>query len=292
MNTRIAPSPTGLFHIGTARTAYFNWLAARCTGGKFILRIDDTDLNRNDPAFIKVIFDTMEWMGLDYDALYYQSERINKYKEVANILIKNDLAKKLENGAISLNMSLSDIPNSWEDSIAGEIEITNKDKESIKDLILIKGDGMPTYNFCTVVDDMDLNIDWIIRGVDHISNTSKQITLMSAIQDVIAIQNPSKLTHIGLIHKDGKKISKRDGAVSVLDDYRDKGINRDAFMNFIMKLGWAGTEAGFDSIYPLITRDIALKVFIEKGKMRSQAANLDERKLKWYDKKYKHKNYV
>lgn len=186
--TRIAPSPTGMFHLGTARTAYFNWLAVRASGGKFILRIDDTDVERNKDEYIQVILDSLEWLGLDYDEIYYQSKRTDIYLETAARLLQENKAFEAENGAIILKYAdtLWLNQSSFYDSIAGEIPITDTNREQIKDkLVLVRGGdkiGQPTYQFCSVVDDFNMNITQIIRGVDHIMNTPKQIAIWNALR--------------------------------------------------------------------------------------------------------------
>ena len=159
-NTRIAPSPTGDMHLGTARTAYFNWLAARATGGRFYLRIDDTDNARNNQAHVQDIVDTMDWLGLDYDGMFFQSDRTDVYKGIAQDLCNSDQAIELDNGAIGLVTDC--IPVQWTDTIYGDIFITPSDADHCSGLILMKSDGTPSYHFASVIDDMDFNINYII----------------------------------------------------------------------------------------------------------------------------------
>ena len=276
-NTRIAPSPTGDMHLGTARTSYFNWLAARASGGKFILRIDDTDTERNKPEYITNIIETMNWLGLDYDDIFYQSERLNRYSEVLKELVNNGHAIMLENGAYSLIANT--IPNKWYDEIAGEIIITESDIEHSNNLILMKSDGMPTYHFASVVDDIDYDINYIIRGHDHISNTPKHLLLYN----VLKVEIP-KFAHVGLVHFNKKKLSKRDSAASMLY-YRDKGYDPDAMLNFILRLGWGPKNEGKQ--HKVIDRQFALDLFLEGGNLRNQSANMDIGMLDSYDRKYK-----
>lgn len=281
-NTRIAPSPTGDMHLGTARTAYFNWLAARASGGKFILRIDDTDKDRSDDTFTKVIIETMDWLGLDYDELVYQSDRLDRYKQVASYLVDIKDAEVLENGAIAL--TADSIPDTWQDTIAGVLAVSGTAKKQSTNLILMKGDGMPTYHFASVVDDMDFGINHIIRGHDHISNTPKQITIMNALGAEIPL-----FTHVGLIHHAKKKLSKRDKAASMLY-YRDKGYDPDAMLNFLLSLCWGPKNEGKE--HKIIDRQFALDLFLNGGNMRNQSANADFNKLESYDRKYKAKKGI
>ncbi len=276
-NTRIAPSPTGDMHLGTARTAYFNWLAARASGGKFVLRIDDTDKDRSDDKFTKVILETMDWLGLDYDELVYQSGRLDRYKQVASYLVDIGDAEILDNGAVAL--TADSIPNNWEDTIAGKLVVSDTSKKQATGLILLKGDGMPTYHFASVIDDKDFDINHIIRGHDHISNTPKQITIMNAIGADIPL-----FSHVGLIHYKQKKLSKRDKPASMLY-YRDKGYDPDAMLNFMLNLGWGPKNQGKE--HKVIDRQFALDIFLDGGNMRNQAANADFNTLEAYDRKYK-----
>jgi glutamyl-tRNA synthetase len=275
MNTRIGPSPTGDLHIGTARTAYFNWLAARSTGGSFMLRIDDTDAARNRKEHIDVILETMSWLGLDYDKIVYQSHRYDRYREVAATLP----TKVLDGGAIALDISPADCLTNWHDEIAGDIAISDNDNEVLKNMVLIKSDGSPTYNFCTVVDDNDFAIDYIIRGVDHISNTSKQVTLFKLLKASVP-----KFAHVGLICLANKPLSKRDGAASMLK-YRDDGFNPDAMLNFLARMGWGPTED--NKATATLSKDKMLELFWKGGKMRSAPSGLDRLKLDSFDRKYK-----
>ena len=285
-NTRIAPSPSGYFHLGTARTAYHNWLVARATGGKFILRIDDTDVNRNDDNCVQAIYDTMDWLGLDYDHTFRQSDRMHRYNMVASKLVDDGKAVVLDNGAIALKAQ--DMPDSWNDTIAGDIKIGDDDLKLIDGLILIKGDGTPTYNFCSIVDDMASDVNWIIRGVDHIKNTPKQLAVMSAVM------GPNlpviKFTHLGLIHHkvDGKdkKMSKRDGAMGVMD-YKAAGYSPDAFLNYILKLGWSMSDPNFDKNYKTISKQQAIDLVMQ-GHFRAAKSSFDQTKLDSLNNKYLH----
>jgi glutamyl/glutaminyl-tRNA synthetase len=289
-NTRIAPSPTGFMHIGTARTAYFNYLAAKASGGKFILRIDDTDQNRNNMDAVKVIFDSMKWLGLDYDNHFFQS--VNKddglYNLYADMLIKNDLAYK-DDGAIKLRLP-NDLPDSWIDSVSGVIPITQKDRDVISDMILIRSDGWPTYHFSTVVDDITHNINFVIRGNDHTTNTAKHIAIYKQLQKcgVNYITDIPKYAHVGLIHKNKKKMSKRDkdsDPTVLLSYYQDNGYDPDAVLNFLARMGWGPTVD--DKTTSILTKDDMTRLFLDGGAMRSAPSNFDMDKLNSFDRKYK-----
>jgi glutamyl/glutaminyl-tRNA synthetase len=291
INTRICPSPTGFFHLGTARTAYLSYLVAKATGGKFILRIDDTDVNRNDNLYTQYILDVMDWLGLTPDMIIYQSDRLDFYNDLAVKLCDADLAYRIDDSkAIALKLPL-DMPTTWNDLIAGDIKINDGDLKLIDGLILIKSDGYPTYNFCSIVDDIDLGIDWVMRGTDHISNTSKQVAIIQALKQIMDVHD-IKFMHIGLIHHkvDGKdkKMSKRDGALSVLD-FKNLGYDRDALLNYILKLGWAPRMAGFDSLYKTVSKDQAIDLIFQ-GNFKSSKSSFDLDKLNWLNKVYKKLN--
>lgn len=283
-NTRIAPSPTGDMHIGTARTAYFNYLAAKASGGNFLLRIDDTDLERSKPEHTQVILDTFEWLGLEYDEIIYQSERFDRYASMARALVALDCAIILDNGAIALKLNdktRSQLPKKWKDEVAGYIKITAHDLEQVNGMILIKGDGSPTYNWATVIDDMDYQINYVIRGHDHISNTTKQIILYYVVG---AMQFLPMFAHVGLIHYQKKKLSKRDGSASMLY-YKEKGYDPDAVLNFMLRMGWGPNVD--DKTTKTISKERAIELFLEGGNMRSAPSNMDLNMLESFDRKYK-----
>jgi glutamyl-tRNA synthetase len=283
--TRIAPSPTGDMHIGTARTAYFNWLAARASGGKFILRIDDTDQKRNDPAFTQVILDTMKWLGLDYDEIVYQSARFDIYKGAAGLLMSEGWAEP-KDGATILTIEKRRregyiFPKTWKDEIKGDVKITADDLDNMDGMVLIKSDGSPSYNFCSVVDDMQMGVNFVIRGVDHITNTAKQVVLWEALK---ADEPLPRFAHLGLICLKDKPLSKRDGASSMLN-YMKAGYDADAMLNFLARLGWGPTKD--DKSTALLSREKMLELFLTSGKMKSQPASFDVGKLESFDRKYK-----
>ncbi len=274
MNTRIAPSPTGKAHIGFVRTAYINYLAAKSTGGKFILRIDDTDKSRNSNEYIDDLKSTLAWLGLDYDLCFNQSSRFNRYQNVAKVLINNGDAIE-KDGAVLFTPQ--NIATSWMDSIVGEIKIKDDKLQSINNLVLLRSDGSPTYHFASVIDDNDYDIDWVIRGVDHIDNTAKHVNIYNALN-----QELPKFSHIGLIFHNGKKISKRDGVAS-MDAY--KTYNPQAILNAVLKLGWSHTNANIDKLYPIINKETAVQLF-PQGNLRNQNCSLDLNKLEWLNKKF------
>lgn len=296
-NTRIAPSPTGDMHIGTARTAYFNWLAARASGGKFLLRIDDTDQKRNNPEYTKVILDTMKWLGLDYDDLVYQSSRFERYRERAAHLVSQGYAIE-KDGAIMLSIpedilnNFRKILTSWSDwNIGDDIPITEDDYSHINGSVIIKSDGSPAYNFASVVDDMDLKTTLILRGVDHITNTSKQVVIFAMLgpEYLSTYEVLPKFAHLGLICVKGKPMSKREGAASMLH-YMNAGYDPDAMLNFLARLGWGPTVD--DKTTALLSREKMLELFLTSGKMKNQNAGFDLGKLESFDRKYKAKKGV
>jgi glutamyl/glutaminyl-tRNA synthetase len=285
--TRIAPSPTGMFHLGSARTALFNWLIARSTQGKFILRIDDTDNSRNNEDAVQIIDDALAWLKLDYDLRVRQSDRLPLYNQMVVCLLDAGLAFYDGN---AVRFKPKNIPTSWNDTIAGDISITSQDHKAIDGLVLIRSDGMPTYHLSSTVDDMNLGITWVVRGVDHLTNTAKHITLWNALNDVLSSNIPLPLfSHVGLITQNKKKISKRDGAASLLS-YRDNGIDVDAMVNWMLRLGWGPTID--DKTTSTILRDRALLLFLNGGKMRSSPANMDPALLLALDRKYKAMKHV
>ncbi len=285
--TRIAPSPTGDMHLGTLRTAYFNYLAAKASGGTFILRIDDTDKNRNDLQSLNDIYDIFGWLNLVPDELIKQSDNTKSYKTLAAALYLDGHAVELDNGAIALKYP-EGMPDTWEDEIAGTITISDTNKEQIhKRLILLKGDGSPTYQLASTVDDWQNNINYIIRGVDHISNTPKQLAIWHCLDILAQKENITnsfpKFAHVGLLFQNKKKMSKRDGASSVLQ-YKKLGYSPEAILNFVLKMGWS--EKGGKTIN-IIPKEMAEEIFLTQGQMRNQNCNLDVDKLEFYQRKYK-----
>jgi len=279
INTRIAPSPTGHFHLGTARTAYFNWLAAKASGGKFILRIDDTDLSRNNIEAVNLIYASMKWLGLDWYNTFSQSDNYQLYRYYADALIKSNKAQVIDGGAIQLLDPI--LPAYWTDTIAGDIAITDQDIDVCSKLILIKSDGTPTYNFATVIDDYTHDINYIIRGTDHISNTPKQLAIIHGLGI-----KPPKYAHVGLLFMNKKKLSKRDPSSSLVDYMH---YSPDAVLNFLLRLGWGPYKD--DKSTAIITKDRAIQMFLSDGKMKSSNANIDLVKLDSFNRKYSNNAY-
>ena len=275
-NTRIAPSPTGDFHLGTARTAYFNWLAARATGGKFILRVDDTDSERNVSGAADVIYDCMDWLGLDFDDDFTQSSRLDRYHAVAMSLVTQGFATVADNGAVLLNW---DVPTTWTDAMAGVMVANDNDRKLYNNQVLLKGNGMPIYLFATVVDDIDSNINYVIRGADHFTNTHRH----AAIYDALGATKPL-FAHVGLIMVDKKKMSKRDKAASLLG-YRDSGYSPEAVRSTLLRLGWGPTVDNKSTKF--IDKDRAVTMFVTGGKMKANPATLDIGKLDYFKRIYK-----
>lgn len=283
LNTRIAPSPTGDMHLGTARTAYFNWLAARASGGRFILRIDDTDQARNRQECVDDILRVMDWLGLDYDEVYYQSHHLDDYRHVAENMVRLSQARRDDNGAI-LFTPFTTLPAElpfWTDEVAGEISVGEQDWDYIAGMPLIRGDGTPTYNFATVVDEIWTKVNFVIRGTDHVKNTAKQMALFQTIG--LGGELP-RFAHLGLLFQDKKKLSKRNGIGSMIG-LMESGYDPDAVLNFLLRLGWGPTID--DKTTALLPRERALELFLEGGKMKNSPANVDPAKLDSFDRKYK-----
>src|SRR5713226_10004945 len=226
---RFAPSPTGYLHVGGARTALLNWLYARHAGGKFLLRIEDTDKQRSTDEHTKVILDGLTWLGLDWDEPpIFQGARLKQHQAAADRLLKEDKAY-LDEGTIRFRMPPGEI--AWEDAVHGRISFQGED---LKDFIILRSDRTPIYNFAVVVDDVDMGITLVLRGDDHISNTPKQIALYRALGAPLPV-----FVHAPMITgPDGNKLSKRHGATAV-GDYQHLGILPAARRNFLVLLGWS-----------------------------------------------------
>lgn len=272
IRTRIAPSPTGIPHIGTTTTALFNFLFARHERGKFILRIEDTDRARFVEEAEKTILEILEWLGLTYDGeVIKQSNRLNIYNEHAEILRKKDLAYE-DQGAVRFKMPKDGV-SSWLDAIGDKkIVFENNTQE---DFVIIKSDGYPTYNFANVIDDHLMEITHVIRGVEFISSTPKHIQLYKSFG-----WDLPKFAHLPVIlGTDKQKLSKRHGAKSVLD-YRDEGYLKEALLNYMVFLGWnPGGNKEFMTISEMI------KLFDLKGVNASNPI-FDLKKLTWMNQQY------
>ena len=287
VRVRFAPSPTGALHIGGGHTALFNWLWARHNNGKFILRIEDTDLVRSTKEYEETIMSGMKWLGLDWDegpdiggnyGPYRQSERLDIYREYANKLVDEGKAYKDGDAIIFKVEPGQDI--SFNDMVYGQIDVMSdglkeKDSDKLKDIVIIKSDGMPTYNYAVVIDDHSMKITHVIRGEDHISNTPKQILIYRAL----GWEVPT-FAHLPMIlGRDKKKLSKRHGATSIYE-YRDMGYMPDSMFNFLALLGWS---AGDDK--EIFTRSQAAEWF-ELSRVTKKAAVFDFDKLNYINQEH------
>lgn len=281
-NTRFAPSPTGNLHLGGARTAMFNWLPARITGGKFILRIDDTDTVRSKDAYVDDILRGIDFLGLDYDALYRQSDRLDLYRGAIDKLISNGHAVMGDDGSVRLSLSDNIRLFKWFDKVVGEVPIGDDDWNYIKTAVISRTGNMPLYNLASIVDDIDMGVNLIVRGVDHIKNTAIQHVILW----LLAPDHFVSYAHVGLIHgADGKKMSKRDGDDSfLLSHYVDTGYRSDAMFNCLLRLGWAPKVD--DKSTAVLTRDDAMRLFLNDGNLRASSAKFDLAKLDAWNRKY------
>src|ERR687886_425062 len=233
MRVRFAPSPTGALHIGGARTALYNWLVARQSGGAFVLRIEDTDRERSTPENVEQIYDALRWLELDWDeGPFSQAERVDRHSEEIQRLLDEGHAY-MDEGAVRLR-----VPNEGSttvnDVIRGEIVFEHK---AIDDFVIARSDGSPLYNLAVAVDDRDMAITHVIRGADHISNTPRQLMILEALGS-----EPPDYAHLPLLHgPDGKKLSKRHGAASV-QELRDAGYLPAAVRNYLALLGWGSDD--------------------------------------------------
>lgn len=312
VRTRFAPSPTGDLHLGGARTALFSWAFARHHQGQFVLRIEDTDLQRSSAEAVQGIIGGMEWLGLDVDeGPFFQSERIDRHREVIEQMLAAGTAyycysspeevEAMRERARARGLkprydgtwrpepgkTLPPVPEgrspvvrfkspqmgatAWDDLVKGTISIPN---EELDDLIIARSDGTPTYNFCVVVDDWDMKITHVIRGDDHVNNTARQISMLEALQADIP-----EYGHVPMIlGPDGEKLSKRHGAVGILE-YDHEGYLPEAMMNYLARLGWShGDEE-------LFSRAQFIEWFNTRNLSRSPA-QWDPKKLRWVNAHY------
>lgn len=307
VRTRFAPSPTGFIHLGNIRSALYPWAFARAKGGDFVLRIEDTDLERSTQAAVDVILESMDWLGMKPDeGPYYQMQRMDRYKEVLARLqaaghVYPCYMSKQELDALRARQeaarekprydgtwrpepgkTLPPVPEgvrpvlrfknpkdgvvAWDDKVKGRIEISNAE---LDDLVIARPDGTPTYNFCVVVDDMDMGITHVIRGDDHVNNTPRQINIFRALG-----HEPPVYAHLPtVLNEQGEKMSKRNGAKAVTQ-YRDEGYLADAMINYLARLGWSH---GDDEIF---SREQFLAWF-DLDHLGKSAAQFDEAKLRW-----------
>ena len=307
VRTRFAPSPTGFLHLGSARTALFAWAFARHHGGKFILRIEDTDVERSTQAAIQAILDAMAWLELGYDeGPFYQMQRLERYRAVLDDMLARGMAYRCYTTPEELDalraqqMARGEKPRydgrwrpenlkpgqtpppgiapvfrfknpaqgsvAWDDQVKGRIEISNAE---LDDLVIVRSDGIPTYNFGVVVDDLDMGITHVIRGDDHVNNTPRQINLIRALGAEVPIY-----AHLPtVLGDDGHKLSKRHGAVSVMQ-YEGDGFLPEAMVNFLARLGWAH---GDDEIF---SRE-QLVAWFDVRHINPAPARFDGDKLRW-----------
>ncbi len=308
VRTRFAPSPTGFLHVGGARTALFAWLYARRHGGTFILRIEDTDLERSTPESVNAILDGMAWLGLDYDeGPYYQTQRFDRYRAVLGQLLAEGKAYRCTCSKERLEaLREAQLANKEkprydghcrdlrldppadapfvvrfrnpsegsvvvDDRVRGRIEFQN---DELDDLILARSDGSPTYNFCVVVDDYDMRITHVIRGDDHVNNTPRQMNILAAMG-----APPPQYAHVPMIlGDDGKRLSKRHGAVSVLQ-YRDEGYLPEALLNYLVRLGWSHGDQEIFSLAEMIE-------WFDILDLNHSAASFNTPKLVWLNQHY------
>lgn len=312
VRTRFAPSPTGYLHIGGARTALFSWAYARKHGGTFILRIEDTDVERSTPEAVQAILDGMQWLNLGYDeGPFYQMQRMPRYKEVIAQMIAAGQAYYCYTTPAELDALrevqrergekprydgrwrpeagkiLPAVPEgvqpvvrfknpidgvvAWDDMVKGRIEFQNNE---LDDLIIARSDGTPTYNFCVVVDDWDMGITQVIRGDDHVNNTPRQINILKALN--AKVPNYAHLSMI--LGDDGQKLSKRHGAVSVMQ-YDEDGYLPEAVINYLARLGWSH---GDDEVFSVAQ----FCEWFDLDHITPSAAQFNTEKLKWLNNHY------
>jgi glutamyl-tRNA synthetase len=264
VRVRFAPSPTGYLHIGGARTALFNWLFARHVGGEFRLRIENTDTSREVAAAVDQIQESLRWLGLDWDGgVTFQLERMGEAQAVARELVAEDKAYE-DDAAIRFRMP-DDGVTAWNDEVLGTIEYPN---EKLEDVVLVRSDGRPTYNFVSPLEDMLDGITHVIRGQDHVSNTPKQLRILDALGATIP-----RYAHVPLLNgPDGRKLSKRHGAITV-GEFRDAGFIPEALVNYLALLGWS-----YDDHTELMTRDELVERFTLE-RVGKSAATFDYEKL-------------
>jgi glutamyl-tRNA synthetase len=307
VRTRFAPSPTGLLHIGGVRTALFSWLYAKRHGGVFILRIEDTDRERSTEEATQVILDGMQWLGLAADeGPFYQSRRMDRYREVIEQMLVKGLAyrcyctkEELETmrtaqmaakikprydgtcRARSSPRAAGDPVIRFKNPVDGAVLVEDVihgnvafDNTELDDLIIARSDGTPTYNFCVVVDDMDMQVTHVIRGDDHLNNTPRQANMLRALG-----VEPPVYAHVPMIHgADGGKLSKRHGAVSVLQ-YRDEGFLPEALLNYLVRLGWSHGDQEVFSLEQM-------QQLFDIADVNKAASAFDADKLLWFNQQH------
>jgi glutamyl-tRNA synthetase len=271
VRVRFAPSPTGFLHIGGVRTALFNWLFARHLGGEFLLRIENTDASREVAESVEQIQRSLRWLGLDWDGdIAFQLDRLERHREVADALVAAGEAYEDE-GAIRLRAP-DEGATGWDDLVKGRIDVAN---ESVEDFVLLRSDRTPTYNFAAPLDDADSGVTHVVRGEDHVSNTPKQILLLEALE--------ADLPHYAHVPNvfgiDGRKLSKRHGAVSV-EEFREAGYVAPALMNYLALLGWS-----YDDRTTIMSRDELVERFT-LDRVGASPATFDYERLEWMNGVY------
>ena len=280
IRVRFAPSPTGKVHIGNIRAAIYNWLFARHTGGKFLLRVEDTDLERSTPEAIQVLFDCMKWLGLDWDEeVFYQTKNVKRHLEVVDQLLASGHAYKVERtsregktGVVTMFKMPKEGTIEFDDIVKGHMA---KKAEDIQDFAIVRSDGSPIFHIANVVDDIDQRVTHIIRGDDHVENTFKHICIFRALGAEVP-----RYAHLSMIvNQQGKPYSKRDGAAFV-GEYREQGYLPEALFNYLLLLGW---NPGDDR--EVLTREEMIRLF-ELEKVHVTAAMFDPKKLAWMNGEY------
>lgn len=312
VRTRFAPSPTGFLHLGGARTALFAWAYARHFGGTFVLRIEDTDLERSTPEAVRAILDGMAWLGLAYDeGPFYQMQRMDRYREVISQMLEAGTAYRCYSSPAEVEAmrerqraagekprydgtwrpapgkTLPSVPEdrqavvrfcnpldgevTWNDLVKGPITIANRE---LDDLVIARPDGTPTYNFCVAVDDWDMQITHVIRGDDHVNNTPRQINILRALGAALP-----EYGHLPMIlGADGEKLSKRHGAVSVME-YPEAGFLREAMLNYLARLGWSHGDEELFSMAQFIA-------WFDLDHLSKSPAQFNPEKLAWINNHY------
>ncbi|MEX2013025.1 MAG: glutamate--tRNA ligase family protein [Candidatus Levyibacteriota bacterium] len=272
VTVRFAPSPTGVPHIGNIRTALFNYFFAKSKGGKFILRIEDTDQARIVEGAVGAIEESLKWLGVNWDEEIVQSALLSEYKKYAQELVSKNLAKEEEGGAIRF-MVPKEGKTSWTDKVGNKtIEFENKD---IEDFIILKSDGFPTYHLANIIDDHKEAITHVIRGEDWISSTPKHILLYKAF----GWETPEFVHVPNILGPDKSKLSKRRGAKSVLD-FKKEGFLPEALLNYLMLLGWSPKNDR-----EILSKEEIIKEFSLEN-INVSPAVFDQRKLEWMDGEY------
>lgn len=294
VRTRVAPSPTGHVHLGTLRTALHNALAARASGGVFLLRIDDTDQARNQDVHVQAFQSLLGSMGLSPDHVFRQSDRFDVHRAAAQTLVLAGLAHVQQGATVLGNDVISLAPNQFQDLASGLCKVSAQQASTLPGLVLVRADGTPTYLFSSVVDDIDYRLNLIIRGMDHLANTPKQLAIASALAQVSwpnaqAFCDAIRFAHVGLIMGQGpmgpRKLSKRDATSSVVDQLAN-GAHPRALLHVAMMLGWGHPDPQFDRLYPILDWDDMIRVF-PQGALRPGNALFQPQRLAALTRKYR-----